>query len=339
MTDSYKQFREFKLRNILAVVKYLLRTARRKINVKNPVGKSLILYITSVCNLHCDFCCYGSKLNKGGMSYTEFERIFQKEDFANLLITGGEPFLNDDIEFMLTDALRQASVSVNTNGTIDLCDRIDWALSVHDKCSKQTTDKHYLTVSVSIDGFMGTHNKLRGNPEAYQKALDTLRDLESLKRKYDNLRIVVNTVLLPENLKEVPELIKEFYYGFDLDFHNVEIARDINWDVSLLDAFHLTNYEMYSYYPNGYNRWYFRLKTEYDFLNNIKWGFNCKAGETLSVIYEDGRKAICEYDKERACKDGDSFCMHGCWIEASMPKQKTHPYKQLYKDITKYLQW
>jgi MoaA/NifB/PqqE/SkfB family radical SAM enzyme len=108
-------------------------------------------------------------------------------------LSGGEPLLRKDLIIL---AKRVAShgclVSINTNGTLLNESRIGEVAEVFD------------TVVVSLDGPREVHDKIRGVPGTYDKAVEGLRLL-----KANGVRAGVNSVVTPWNIDILPQFIEE----------------------------------------------------------------------------------------------------------------------------------
>jgi pyruvate-formate lyase-activating enzyme len=88
-----------------------------------PVGSRLWLYTNFHCNLHCDYCCVRSSptaprrelgLNRVQRIAREAAELGVKEIF----VTGGEPFLLEDIGKILIACAAAAPTTVLTNGML-----------------------------------------------------------------------------------------------------------------------------------------------------------------------------------------------------------------------------
>ena len=88
-----------------------------------PLGSRLWLYSNFNCNLHCDYCCAESSPRAAarGLPVEVAERA--AEEFAGLggrevLLTGGEPFLNPELGALVEVTSRYAPVTILTNAMI-----------------------------------------------------------------------------------------------------------------------------------------------------------------------------------------------------------------------------
>jgi pyruvate-formate lyase-activating enzyme/TusA-related sulfurtransferase len=97
---------------------------------QRPVGSRLWLYTNFDCNLRCDYCCVRSspKAPRRALGLERVERI-AREAIAlgvdEIFITGGEPFLLDDIGEMITACAAAAPTTVLTNGMLLVGRRLD----------------------------------------------------------------------------------------------------------------------------------------------------------------------------------------------------------------------
>src|SRR5574341_1302680 len=85
--------------------------------------RSLFLFVTSRCNSLCRTCFYFDKLNsRDDLSFEEIERISATAPtFERLWISGGEPFLRDELAEILGMFARRnhvRNVNLPTNGLL-----------------------------------------------------------------------------------------------------------------------------------------------------------------------------------------------------------------------------
>jgi MoaA/NifB/PqqE/SkfB family radical SAM enzyme len=108
-------------------------------------------------------------------------------------LSGGEPLLRKDLIVLAKRAASHGClVSMNTNGTLLNESRISEVAEVFD------------TVVVSLDGPREVHDKIRGVPGTYDKAVEALRLL-----KANGVRAGVNSVVTPWNIDILPQFIEE----------------------------------------------------------------------------------------------------------------------------------
>jgi MoaA/NifB/PqqE/SkfB family radical SAM enzyme len=118
-------------------------------------------------------------------------------------LTGGEPFLRDDLLEIAHEVLRAskpAVLHVTTNGSFP--DRVEAF------CREFRAPKR-LRVMVSFDGLAGEHDKNRGRAVTFAKAIETVQRLAALGPR----RVVVSanhTIISKQSLADHEELRREF---------------------------------------------------------------------------------------------------------------------------------
>jgi hypothetical protein len=95
-----------------------------------PVGSRLWLYTNFVCNLHCDYCCVRSSPTapRRELGLARVQRIAREAaelGVKEIFVTGGEPFLLEDIGDILLSCAAAAPTTVLTNGMLFTGRRIE----------------------------------------------------------------------------------------------------------------------------------------------------------------------------------------------------------------------
>lgn len=280
----------------------------------------LIFFVTARCNARCHHCFYWKNLGNGtnDLSLESIRKISQSmPPFRTLLLSGGEPTLRTDLPdlievFRLGNQIH--TVSVPTNGLIP--DRI---ANLAEQIAKSS---HKLSISfnVSIDGLDKTHDSIRGVPNSFESAMQTLHQLRQVADCHPNLRVLVNTVICADNVQQVVSLADYIKSTQLADGHFFEIVRGEPKDsrlksippTKLADIYRALIPIQQSYLggearqkkPGWLSVW--RQITDVGNLinkyrhqwavysHNKKWDFSCMAGEGIGVIDYDGRLRICE---------------------------------------------
>jgi MoaA/NifB/PqqE/SkfB family radical SAM enzyme len=146
----------------------------------------VILFVTSICNARCRTCFYWLELNrKGDMTFEELSRLSSTmPEFHDLWISGGEPFLRKDLGRIIELFYRHnhiRDVRIPTNG-LPTEQTLLTVKGILESCPEL-----HLEVDISIDGFGETHDRIRGVPGNFEKALDTLSDLEALRSQWPHI--------------------------------------------------------------------------------------------------------------------------------------------------------
>ena len=88
-----------------------------------PIGSRLWLYTNFDCNLHCDYCCVRSSPTapRRELGLERVQRIAREATelgVKEIFVTGGEPFLLEDIREILLACAAAAPTTVLTNGML-----------------------------------------------------------------------------------------------------------------------------------------------------------------------------------------------------------------------------
>lgn len=282
---------------------------------------TVILFITSICNQRCASCFYWESLNrKDDINKKDIEKISQTSGkLRALFISGGEPFLHQEIDEVLGMFVTNASVetiSVPTNGMTPK--RIgEKVASFMDKHGKTT-----LRINVSMDGFKETHDYIRQVPKAYERALETIGVLKDLKSGYPNLYVFVSTTLCEANYLEVENFSNFLMKDIGVDGHNLGIIRGDSKDPAFMNNRKLVAATYRRLYEKQLSNYAYALakdvENEHSIMGMLKdyvisainlsqfqmshdallydtgWGYNCMAGRGIVTIDANGDLRACE---------------------------------------------
>src|SRR5688572_19453830 len=172
----------------------LLRSSKRE----KRLG-TVIRFVTSRCNAFCRTCFYHEELNQpSDMTFAQIEKIScTMPQITDLWLSGGEPTLRRDVSEIIYTFVRMNGVKriiIPTNALIKsrVYDVVNEALGRHPEID--------LYLNIALDGYGQTHDRIRGVPGNWEKALDCIRSLYPLKELYgERFRLNVNTVVCAEN--------------------------------------------------------------------------------------------------------------------------------------------
>jgi len=177
--------------------------------------------ITWDCNGRCIFCDVWKKRNKDQdlMSSEEIENIFRQLKKIDVLrITGGEPFLRNDISEIVNRIEKVNAPEIihfSTNGF--LTDRII-------KTMEEIRPIEKIHIKVSIDSVGEKQDNIRGVKGAYEKAMKTVKELVKLK-EFRKFHVGVNQAIIDEN-----EIESYFNLKDILEQYSVPIYPSIAFD-------------------------------------------------------------------------------------------------------------
>jgi Fe-coproporphyrin III synthase len=293
----------------------LLRSSKRE----KRLG-TVILFVTSRCNAFCQTCFYHEELNQpGDMTFAQLERVSQTMPaITDLWLSGGEPTLRRDVSelidlFVTNNGVKR--IIIPTNGLIKsrVFEIVDNALSQHPGLD--------LYLNIALDGYGETHDRIRGVPGNWTKALDCIEFLYPLKHKHtDRFRLNVNTVVCAENYTEIETLAEFMWRNYQLDgqYFNIIRGETLVGDhikqvpPEILPAMYAKIAKLTKRYGDrmfaaddaskrfvknvayvGTITTHYRTQHA-NFQQSSEWPFPCTAGETTAVIDYNGDVRACE---------------------------------------------
>lgn len=163
--------------------------------------------VTWRCNAKCVMCRIWEKEKTQEMNTQEIATVFRKiKNIKVLRITGGEPFLREDLVGVVNTITENTSVQilhVTTNGI--LRERIiSFIKSVK-------FDKIHL--KISLNGYGDNHDRIMGVAGAYRKAVDTIKELKILRKDYKFVLAINQTIVDKksyEDSKKIRALCSEY---------------------------------------------------------------------------------------------------------------------------------
>jgi MoaA/NifB/PqqE/SkfB family radical SAM enzyme len=290
------------MNSIDRIVRHTRITARNYQGLPSP--PFLILFINSICNQKCEHCFYWRNLNRRDDLTTEelFALSNSLGRIENLNLSGGEPFLRPEFGEICRHFIRQNKVRqiyVPTNGYFT------------EKTVKQVTetlkenDLDLFVAEISLDGLGEFHNKFRGSPGAFKKAMETYDALASLQESDARLRIHSISTATDVNMDEIRRLTS---YLFDrcpkMDHHNLAMIRGDRKNPSL-NGPSLEQYRLLYEYVR--RLWKPREEGRYGSIVEpmLQWAKSrtaatqsqvvpCRAGVLNAVVYSNGDVSVCE---------------------------------------------
>ena len=121
--------------------------APAELEIERPLGSRLWLYTNFDCNLRCDYCCVRSspKTPRRALGVERVRRIASEAlalGVKEIFVTGGEPFLLDDIGDILTACAAAAPTTVLTNGMLLVGRRLE---------ALRSLPRDRVTLQISLD--------------------------------------------------------------------------------------------------------------------------------------------------------------------------------------------
>ncbi len=167
-----------------------LKFAPRVFWKKNALPHYLVFFVTRRCTAKCGHCLLGDRcFSERELSLEEIESFSRNMDpLLFLLITGGDPFIRKDLPDIIKTFYRNPgfrNLGMPSNGY--LTDKIaDDVESILVDCPNID-----FAVDISIDGIGESHDRIRGVPGLFDRAMETYRKLEILQNRFDNFNLNV----------------------------------------------------------------------------------------------------------------------------------------------------
>lgn len=272
-----------------------------------------IVFVTYRCNSRCKTCFYHKQLNtekSADLPLAFYEKLSLSVGHPIWLhLSGGEPFLRQDIAELVSSFYKNAGVrQVGIPTNCLLGQRIsDSTRQILELCPDLR-----LNIVLSLDGLEKTHNYIRGIPDNWDKTMMTLESLKELRGEYPNLSINICTVLNNLNVDEVPELFR-YVRTLGVNFHDLGLMRGDFQDKSLAlpplektrEALKIAKDYARQYYAE--DRKYpgvsaLRAARVHSYLNDTYLRYlssgthsqPCFSGDGFAVIEPDGDVKMCE---------------------------------------------
>ncbi|MEE8389782.1 MAG: radical SAM protein, partial [Anaerolineae bacterium] len=157
------------------------------------------------------------------LTVDEWERVLRSLGHAPYWITvsGGEPLLREDaveIIRLACEHCRPAILNIPTNGLLP--ERIARAVGEVTAACPRTS----VVVNLSLDGWGEDHDRIRGVPDNFERAIETYQRLRALEAP--NLTLGVHTVVSRFNAEAVPALYTRVQAELGPDSYISEIAEE-----------------------------------------------------------------------------------------------------------------
>ena len=322
----------------------------------------LIAFITDRCNARCVHCFNWRAVDEGkhpGLTSEELQSL--SEQLGPLLtvgISGGEPFLRDDVS-----SIYALFASQNELGEIDIPTNGLLPERVYSEVRRMLSQKNptLIAITLSLDGLEDLHDRIRGVPGSFARLQETYDALVRLKHEFpDNGPLIkIGTTLCNWNVRQIPDLIEWIQREMPLvDFHNFEIMRgkprddrigppnadDLEWvkphifQVWRDYAFYGRSRPVQSWIALGLKRFVFTMYVE--MLRQRKQLIPCYAGRTSAVVDAESNLYFCELREsignlqQRSFQDlwhgeeaesirasierGDCYCVHSCFQQKNV---------------------
>lgn len=212
--------------------------------------KHITFELTNLCNSKCDMChIWANEENPNTLTTNEIKRIFSDPalmDLEDVLLTGGEMYLRDDIDEIIRIIHRvnpKTRIFASTNGL--LAEKI---LKMAEISAKEGIEVNY---GLSLDGVGERHDKRRRMPGNFElideKLIPGLKDLD--KKYPGKIKLVIGMCMDDygmESFDKLESYAKQRDIPFlaqmveDFDYYLPEVKRERKVEGSDWEKIHFT---------------------------------------------------------------------------------------------------
>lgn len=272
--------------------------------------RTVIFFVTNRCNARCTTCFYWKELNRPitELSLDQIRAIAKSIDnLETLQISGGEPFLRDDLDRICEIFIKRAKVKnihIPTNGLL--------TEKIYTQAKKIAgIDREVkIFLCLAMDGLDKQHDRIRGVPGNFEALLKTVDMLKQLEEKFRNFSFAIVTTVCAQNYAEYENI--HAFVTRDLGVtHMTDIVRMNTARQKEIEAIpaDFLNRIMVPQAPekkgggNFENRLRSYIQYEQKLISARFWlsaregknlGLPCPAGKNTAVIGPDGTVALCE---------------------------------------------
>jgi len=204
-----------KVANYVSLCKALMRAKLAYKNlVRVPTPFRVNVAVTYRCNLRCRICGVwriyreSPDLARDEMCSDDYTPFFESvsHDLFWLGLTGGEPFLKDD----LVDIIHLAASKSRKLHILELTTNGFSERTIEKKVNAilEDADIPFITVGVSLDGPPLTHNYMRGRKEAWSRAIATYKTLCEISSFHPNLSPHISYTISRQNAGGFQDFLK-----------------------------------------------------------------------------------------------------------------------------------
>ena len=262
------------------------------IHTKNHPTEAIIA-VTLNCNARCVMCNIWQNKIPNEVKPDFYKKL--PSSLREINVTGGEPFLRPDLPEIIKVMKKtcpKARLLINTNGyLVGQIKKLAPEILKHDP---------NIAIRISLDGFGHTHTKIRGLPQFFEKAMESLQYLRSIGIK----DLGISYTLMEQNKHE---LLKLYNYCDTHDFEfSLTVATDSpiyfgtgkvvlrpKIDKQLQSIFkQLSKQEYDKNSPKHWVRAWFDQKLLRYIESNVRY-FPCSAGKDFFYLDSVGRVYAC----------------------------------------------
>ena len=267
--------------------------------------QALSLEVTHNCIARCVMCnIWKIPKEVPNLSADEWIHLLSSglfSDLRELDVTGGEPFLKNDLIDLFTGicGLKQKnlkdlqSIAVTTNGF--LTRRVlKYSEEILGRLMERRMD---LVIVCAMDAIGEIHDKIRNYKDGWLKVNETIEGMKKLRDRYPNLIIGLKTTILPVNVGELENIAR--YADSNGLFTIISPCiitrgRYLNDELGDELAFRPEHIEeMLKFYRSRRSRWSFHGDSLIDYLTTGTMHKPCSCGFNYFFVRSNGDVYLC----------------------------------------------
>jgi len=252
---------------------------------RNALPLYLTYFVTHKCNLKCRHCFFWKEINKNTkeLSLDEINKFSETmNNIVHLNLTGGEPFLRNDLSEIVNIFYKNNSlqnIAIPTNGFLTK-QILKIVKQILENCPNLA-----VMISLSLDGLKEQHDKIRGVKGSFNNAMKTYKELSKLRNKYEHLNLeIIDVAFIRGNPRDKK--------AKSININNyIKICNQIEKDLSSKELIGYTNFSLSSLSSAVKT---LKRKIIAKTYKENKFQTRCFAGNLSAVIYSNGDVFPCE---------------------------------------------
>jgi MoaA/NifB/PqqE/SkfB family radical SAM enzyme len=199
----------------------IARLAWKTVAPRSP--EQVTFFVTARCNFRCAMCFYSGRPVGVELSLDEYRAIARgMPPFHWMMISGGEPFLREDLPeicraFVEQNRVRKINLPTNAFYTDRIVPAVEEILKLRRDC--------FLNLGISLHAVGSAHDRITGIPGSFERAMETHRALLPLRRRFRNLGLSVVMVNSAYTERGLRDLIKHVFEKMDADDICIALTR------------------------------------------------------------------------------------------------------------------
>ena len=296
-----------------------------------PFPHKISYIVTYKCNLRCQMCNIWKKGSTNELNLEEIEMFFKASNkFSWVGITGGEPFLKDNItdivKIILDNCKELVAIHFASNGTMT-----NKIMEVVKSALKYKNKKARLLFTLSIDGSPQLHDGIRGVKGSWNRCLETFSLLKEIKSVKPRIGITLSNYNF-DRFSDIFKSLKEVHTTLGFDditinvfhkssfYYNNENMSELNYSLMINTIDRILKADRSPFTINNFlRRKYLSLYKKY--VQSTKCPLRCQALSASCVLDPRGDIYPCGiYEKRIANIKEYNYDLGKIWIEPVVKK-------------------